>query len=383
MQSKQPEQPLVSIVRCADYDRARVKQALHAAIAPLGGIEAFVSPGSRVLIKPNLIAGTPPERGATTHPEILRAVIEEVRSAGGEATVGESPGAESFRTAARKSGLLEVMEELSVEEASFSNTREVHLGSGHIAPSLPIAEPILDADVIISLPKLKAHGLVAYTGCIKNMFGVISGVSKAKYHLRFQDRDTFSALLAQIYAVATPTLSILDGIVAMEGNGPRNGDPVSLGLLLASTNGLAADIAACSIIGLNPMDSPPLSAAADLGLGPRSLADVAVSGPPIDELKVVGFKTPRASRPSLRKTLTTGWAGITLRNMLTTRPALLPRECRGCGVCARACPAQAITMANGAAHFDYSKCIRCYCCQELCERGAIVLKTPPLAGLFR
>jgi len=377
------EKSQVSIVRCMDYDREHVREALHEVLAALGGMSAFIKPGNRVLIKPNLITGTPPERGATTHPEVLRAVIEEVRSAGGEPLVGESPGLESFHVAARKSGLTEVMQEMGVEATPFETWRDVPLGPGSIVPSLPIAEPILEADAIISLPKLKSHGLVLYTGCVKNMFGVICGSQKAQFHLRFQDREAFSTLLTEIYATAKPTLSILDGIIGMDGNGPRNGDPFNLGILMAGSDGVALDAVACSIVGIDPVESPPLRLASEKGYGTVNLDSIHIHGPFIEELKAEGFRVPRAARPSIRQRAMSGRTGRILRNWFTTRPEVVQSSCRGCKICARACPAEAIEMRQGIAHMDYNKCIRCYCCQELCEYGAIALRTPPLARIFR
>ncbi len=372
----------VSVLRCPDYDAERVKQSVQALLAPLGGMQSFVSTGQTVLIKPNLIHGTPPERGATTHPEVLRAVIGEVRDAGGAPVVGESPGYESFSTAARKSGLLPVIEELQVPVVPFDTWTQVQLGPGHLVPSLPIATPVVQADAVISLPKIKSHGLVAYTGCVKNMFGVICGTQKAQYHLRFQDREAFSSLLAEIYAAARPTLSILDGIIGMDGNGPRNGDPAPLGLMLAGADGVAVDAVACSIVGIDPLESPPIRIAAQMGLGTASLRQIDLAGPPIETLKTGSFRAPRSVRPSVRQRLMSGRTGGVLRNLLTTRPTINLGGCRGCTICARACPAQAITMRGGKARVDYNKCVRCYCCQEVCEHGAIELATPPLARLL-
>ena len=373
----------VSVVRCSTYDAARVSQSVQALLAPLGGMSAFVSPGQTVLIKPNLIHGTAPERGATTHPQVLQAVIQEVRASGGVPVVGESPGYESLSVAARKSGLLEVMEELDVPGIAFDAWTDVRLDPGHLVPSLPIAAPVADADVVISLPKLKSHGLVVYTGCVKNMFGVICGTQKAQYHLRFQDREVFSRLLAEIYAVARPTLSILDGVIGMDGNGPRNGDPAPLGLMLAGTDGVAVDAVACSIVGIDPLESPPIRIAAQMGLGTASLDQIELAGPPIETLKTSSFRAPRAARPSMRQRAMSGRAGRAMRNLLTTRPAVRPEACRGCRICVKACPAKAIEMRAGTAWMDCNKCVRCYCCQEVCEHGAIELATPLLARLMR
>ncbi|MCR4426732.1 MAG: DUF362 domain-containing protein [Firmicutes bacterium] len=373
----------VSVVRCSGYDVERVRDAVHSVLAPLGGMESFVHPGQTVLIKPNLIGGAPPENAVTTHPAVLRAVIEEIWGSGGTPVVGESPAYESFESAARKSGLLQVMAELGVEHAPFSASREIEISPVRVIPRIPVAAPVLDADVIISLPKLKTHGLVSYTGCVKNMFGVVVGTAKAKFHLRFQDRDVFSSFLAEIYGHVKPDLSILDGILAMEGNGPRNGKPVPMGVLLAGADGVAVDAVACAAIALDPRDVPPVAIAADFGYGVDRLEDITIHGPELSEIVWRGFDVPRSVRPSLRQRAMSGKIGRALRNALTTRPSVIRPSCAGCRLCARACPAGAITIAEGKARIDLDKCIRCYCCQELCEHEAIVLSTPPLARLLR
>ncbi len=373
---------IVCTALCPDYDENRLDDALRDLLAPLGGMGAFVSPGMTVLLKPNLIHGTPPERGATTHPAVLRSVAKSVVSCGGKPVVGESPGYQSFAAAARRSGLMDVIEELGLEWDPFVDTEDVHLGRGHLVPSLSMATAANRADLIINLPKLKSHGLTLYTGCIKNMFGVISGAAKAGCHMRFQDVETFSRLLAEVYGAARPGLNILDAIVGMDGNGPRNGQPAPMGVLLAGTDGVAVDAIACRSIGLAPEASLPVAAAAALHYGVNDLHAIDVVGPGVGNIERYAFNIPHKTSNSLRRLLTSGRLGRRIRSIATPRPLVAQSGCRACNICVKACPAHAISLQSGTAEIDNSACIRCYCCQELCEHGAIELSSPAFTRLF-
>lgn len=373
----------ISTATCLDYDEGRIRKALDELLEPIGGMSAFVRPGMRVLLKPNLIHGTPPERGATTHPAVLKAVVEMVRTCGGQAVVGESPGYQPFAVASKRSGLLDVIDRLKVDVASFADTVDVQLGAGHLVPSLPLAREAVEADLVINLPKLKSHGLVLYTGCVKNMFGVISGAQKAGYHLRFQDTETFSRLLAEVYGAVRPGLNILDGIIGMDGNGPRNGDPAPMGVLIAGADGVAVDAVACAGIGLGSTASAPVRIAARMGLGTADLEQIEILGSGFRTMADHQFHLPHSGRPSMRKIAMSGHLGKVLRGILIPRPSVRLSGCKGCRICVQACPAKAITLRGGVAVIDASRCIRCYCCQELCEHGAIHIVASPIARILR
>ncbi|MDH3961476.1 MAG: DUF362 domain-containing protein, partial [Desulfuromonadales bacterium] len=229
----------VSLQALTDYDPARVRDALHLLLEPLGGISSFIKSGQNVLIKPNMLAGKSPEKAVTTHPEIVRQVILMAQSAGGRISVGDSPGLGKPETVARKCGIMEVIEETGVHFAPFDESVPVILKTGTFH-HLEVARETLETDVIINLPKLKTHQMMGYTGAVKNLFGLVVGMRKVRLHLQAgTDKAFFALMLLELAERFPPALSIMDAVTAMEGNGPGNGDPVQLGALLASTTPIA------------------------------------------------------------------------------------------------------------------------------------------------
>jgi len=360
----------VSIQALADYHPERVRTALEQLLAPLGGMAVFVRPGQKVLIKPNLLAGKPPEKAVTTHPEIVRQVILLAQGAGGIVSVGDSPGIGSPESVARKCGIMTVVEETGARFAPFieSVPISVHEGTFH---QLEVAREVLDAEVIINLPKLKTHQMMGFTGAVKNMFGAVVGMRKVHLHLRAgADPAFFALMLLELAERFPPALSIMDAVVGMEGNGPGSGDPVQVGALLASPHPLALDTAATTLVGLSGQQLWTQRVARDSGRPGSHLEEVTIIGPPLASLR------PKKFRPA--PSLDVGFglpAPIkrTLRNALTARPAIAS-NCVRCGDCVRHCPPHAMTLDERGIRIDDHRCIRCFCCQELCPHGAILTR---------
>ena len=412
--------PIVSIVRCPDYDAARVEQALRRALDLLGGVGQFVRPGQRVLLKPNLLRASPPEAAATTHPAVVRAAVRLVQEAGATPVIGDSPGGgltpALLRRVYRKSGMIQMAEETGAELCYDISAVQVPNPNGALLKLIDLMAAVAQADAVINLPKLKTHNLTRLTGAVKNLFGVVPGVLKAAYHARLPKAHDFSAGLVDIMLCVSPVLSIMDAIVAMDGNGPSGGDPFAGGVLLASADAIAEDVVAMSLVGWEPRTSPPLQVAAERGLTSARLEDIELCGDPLESLLFRGFRPgtatqvdpgllPRRLRrylmPLLAVRSTNGvsttsaevspeaydvgtlpgpmraWA---LRQML-----VMPRAgsgCTGCEHCARHCPVQAITIVDGRARMDPDRCIRCYCCHELCPELAVELRRPWLGRLL-
>ena len=220
----------VSIVRCETYDEEEVLRGLRRSIDLLGGIETFVKRGDRVLLKPNLLYGKPPEKAVTTHPSVVRGMIEIVREAGGVPSIGDSPGMESLRKAAEKAGIKRVADETGCSLVEFDRPIVPPDRKGKWFKQLEIDRSVLEADVIINLPKWKTHGQMLLTLGVKNLFGCIPGPRKALWHLKAgQDQERFARMLIDVYLTVRPALTLLDGIVGMDGNGPGSGRPVPLG----------------------------------------------------------------------------------------------------------------------------------------------------------
>jgi uncharacterized protein (DUF362 family) len=241
----------VTIVKCPDYDRERLQAAVREAIELLGGMNAFVKPGDRVLIKPNLLKASPAEHAVVTHPEFIRAVIRLVHEAGARALVGDSPGFGELRRVCEKSGVMDVIEEEGAEIAELDEVVKVNNhGQFH---HFEIARAAHEADAVINLPKLKTHGMMTLTGAVKNLFGCVPGRRKVQWHFNAGvNRDAFARMLVELCMLIKPRLTIMDAVVGMEGNGPGSGDPRAIGLVIAGQDPVAVDVVSGSVVGADP-----------------------------------------------------------------------------------------------------------------------------------
>jgi len=369
----------VTITRCRSYDLDAVRSAVASSLAPLGGMGRFVGKGERVLVKPNLLASRLPETAVTTHPAIVQAVVEEVQKAGAEAVIGDSPGGrnagQTYERLLGRTGMMGVVEATGCDWVSFDDSVvDVQAPNAGSFKRFTVGKAVADADRIIVLPKLKTHQLTYYTGAVKILYGYIPGLLKAEYHLHTgTDAETFSDLLLDLNGALPPTLAVMDAVVGMEGQGPSNGNPREIGLILASESCHALDLVACSIIGFDPMTVPTVRKAGERGIGPRDLGEVLISGEPIESVRVQDFAKPGTMilakvPPSLIHAV--GY-------LLGARPAIRRGRCISCGKCAEGCPPKAIRYKKGEIpSIRYRHCIRCYCCQELCPQGAVEVAYP-------
>ncbi len=356
----------VSIGQCETYDYQMMRDAVVSLLKPLGGIEHFVGPGERVLLKPNMLAAKPPEAAVTTHPTLVQVVAELARGAGCEVLIGDSPGLGGFRRVAERSGIWRAAQESGARLASFDDTAE-RQGTGTFR-RIAVARAYWEADKIINLPKLKTHEMMTMTCAVKNLFGAVVGAEKPAWHLKAgTSRELFARLLLEIYLLKRPVLNIVDAVWAMEGNGPGNGDPLRVGALLAGINPVAVDMVAARLAGI-PADLLPVEREARrMGLPGSNWEDVEVIGARPDDVRQRPFRLPAGLdvQFGLPRFLKQG-----LRNHLMPRPAA-GKGCRLCGVCRDACPPRAITMTNSALAVDQGRCIRCWCCRELCPHDAM------------
>lgn len=367
----------VSIVKCNSYDKCR--EGIDKAMSLIGGMEKFVHKGDKVVIKPNLVSKKRPDSAVTTNPDFLHAVICAVEEAGGNVVIAESPGGPYNRGMLKliydSCGVTEAVKGTDAVLNYDTEFTEVEHIEGHTVKKIPIINPILDADVIISLPKLKTHAMTSYTGAVKNLFGVIPGTYKAEMHFRLDDRAAFCSMLVDLCECVKPTLSIMDAIVGMEGDGPTSGKDRFIGLVMASANPYALDLAACDIIDYGTDDVDTLKIAYERGLAPFEASELDVVGESLDFVRIYDFIKPESHFNLLRLLNLPSALNARMVNLLSSRPEIEYDKCISCGECARCCPPKAIRMDKKPI-IDKGKCIRCFCCQELCPKSAVIIKRP-------
>jgi len=360
----------VSLQSCPGYEAGEVYESVKRVLAPLGGMEEFVKKGERILLKPNLLAAKPADAAVTTHPSVVRAVIRLVREAGATPVVGDSPAIGGAGKVARRCGVLEVCEEEGVEFIGLDEAVSVNNAGGHIFKRLEVARAVMEADGVINLPKLKTHAQMLLTMGVKNIFGCVPGKRKPQWHLGAGvDTLHFAHMILDLYLFVRPRLTVMDAVVAMEGNGPASGEPRAVGLIAASRSAVALDAVLAGVLGVPARDVPILEAARERGLSGLAADEVAFVGDPPGLFEVKGFKLP----PLVHTRFTEGlpyFIGSRLRKSLTVRPHILHSKCTLCDLCVGVCPAR-IMKSEKKIIIDYDQCIRCFCCQEMCPNEAI------------
>lgn len=363
----------VAVARCVSYQREEVENAVHSCLQELGGLQKYVRPGQKVLVKPNLLAAEPPERGVDTHPEVVRAVLKELLGLGAKPLVGDSPGVGSLARVAEKAGIAGVCRELDVPLGVFHREVTVKAPEGKILKSFPLVEEVTQVDAVINLPRVKTHSLTRLSGAVKNLFGCVAGFRKGEMHFRLQQAEAFHGMLIDLALTVKPVLTVVDGVVAMEGNGPRHGDLRPLGVILAGTNPFAVDATIARLVGLPPMEVPLLALAAKRGIPGLGEGEVQIRGAELAGLILTGFQVPPAMASiNLRVPPT---VTRLIRRFISAYP-VFAENCLRCGICLQACPAGAIRKGRTGMQIDDRRCIRCYCCQELCPHNAVILKQP-------
>lgn len=347
------------LLKTASYDYKTLKPLIFEMIDTIG--EDLIPRQSRVLIKPNFLLPAKPESAILTHPNVLKAVVEYVLDKGARVLISDSPAMGSFERISKVGGYHQALEGMDIEFKAFKTSVSADIGKPF--GQIEIAREALEADIVINLPKLKTHSLMLLTLGVKNLFGCIVGLRKPQWHLRSGiDREMFARLLVQIYQAINPSITILDGIWALEGQGPgKSGIPRHLGILAGGKNAFAVDKVICSMLGLDPEELPTYRAGKSLGLAGDA---VYVNG----EFNIVhNFVLPDIEPVTLGPKPLRRF----MRKHLLQRPIVDTSFCTMCGECWQYCPAKSITQDTKAIDFDYDSCIRCYCCIEICPHGAL------------
>jgi len=370
----------VALRPCADYSDAALDAAVREAmdLAPPPDLR-----GKSVLLKVNMLKGAEPDEAVSTHPGFVRAVIRAFRARGAaRIVVGDSPGYQSMESAAETCGILEAVRAEGAEAGRFDTPVEADNPEGVLVKRFRFSREWAEADVVVSLPKLKTHALLQYTGALKNLFGLVVGFEKAAFHFRFPKKADFSQMMADLALCADADYALMDAVVGMEGPGPGNGRPKRIGLVIASANLLALDSVAARIIGYDPWKLGYLSLARSSGrwLGPEDEAEAV--GARLAASRVHGFKLlPDVEDVGFQSRIPAPIRAL-IRRIMVPRPAFLHRKCVRCAGCVDICPAKALSFEPSPRDakygkrikIDYEACIRCYCCHEVCPADAIRLR---------
>lgn len=365
----------ISIVRCESYNSDLVFQSVLKALDLIGGISAYIKPQSRVLVKPNLLMAKEPEFGIDTHPEVVRAVVKLLKQIKCKVFIGDGPSvwggeAENVEQVYERSGMKRVSEEEAVELVTFEKRRW--------RGNFPLAAWLDNCDYLVNVPKFKTHELTTLTAAIKNNYGLVSGTYKTELHKKYFETDKFAKIVVDVFQEARPALTVIDGIVAMEGDGPAtSGKLRDLGLLFAGADCVALDSVLAVVMGLKPSDILTTKEAARRGLGISDIGSMEISGEKLKDV-ISPFQLPASS---MRSKIPQPIINL-VKKFIRYRPEINHKACVNCGACIEACPNKIISRKHGRIVIDYSRCISCFCCQEACPNSAIQVKKSVLARIM-
>lgn len=373
----------ISIIKCDNYEFAVVQNAVRKALDLIGGISAFVNHGDKVLIKVNLLMRRKPEEATTTHPMIARVIAEEVIHAGGIPIIGDSPGGYHFynertlKSVYDTCGMTEAAEKSGAALNFNTEMIDVPNPYGKITKSVKTIRPVIEADKIINVPKIKTHMMMVYSGAVKNLFGIILGSYKAECHLRFENTEDFADFLIDICEFAKPCLTIMDAVIGMEGYGPTNGKPKKVGLILTGASPYKLDAIASNLIGIKQDEIPTIRQSIERGFYSGRLSDIEVVGENLGNVKISDFRVPtKQFEFNFYNFLMPKPIAKRLNLWMKAKPRFNLEKCRKCGMCAKSCPPKAIVIKSNGPHVDLNKCIRCFCCHELCNYDAVKISRP-------
>lgn len=390
----------IIVKKCGDYDYQKVREKIYE-ILNQGEVALKIKPGMNVLLKANLLSKKTPEQCVTTNPQVIKAICEYVKECGGIPIIADSPAGpyneNSLKAVYAATGMARVAEETGAllnYDTSFEN---VKLKDAKTLDKIDIINPVLRAHMVISVAKLKTHVMMTYTGAVKNLYGVIPGLTKAAYHMKLQEPVNFANHLIDICEFVKPDFSIIDGIHAMEGDGPNSGEKVEFGYLLGGSNPYELDLVAAALIGMDKYDVATLLNSEKRGVLKESEVTVIVEDAESGEyialdmlefieyvnmLEIRAFKKPRARSVNFLSGRVPAGIERFLVDKSKSKPFFIHEKCIGCGYCVRNCPAKIIHLENKKAVVDLNKCISCFCCHEVCPEHAVEIRVPLIAKLL-
>lgn len=373
----------VIVIPCDSYDEEKVYNCIKTGLEQLGGFTGIVKAEEKILVKPNLLTASVPDKAIATNPSVLRAVLRLLNERGcKDVKIGDSPGHGSCEGALKALGLKED-DIFGAKFTPMSDNVHVDFAEGITCKEFDFCKEIVESDAIINVCKMKTHALERITGAVKNVYGFVCGYRKAAGHVKFPNDTVFARMLADIHRCTHPRIHIMDGIIAMEGNGPGSGTPTPMNVILISEDPVALDTVYCYLVNLDPEVVPTNSQGCRMGIGTDKEEEIDIVLCDQNEAKTItkkelfdkyGNGTFDVGREKPKKTFLMKYSGFMTK--LARRPVIDEDECVKCGVCVDHCPVpgKAVDFKNGKQQppvYDYKKCIRCYCCQEMCPRHAI------------
>lgn len=371
---------LVALIPCESYDEEKVYQAVSKGIELIGGLDSLIDKNENILVKPNLLSSSNPNKAITTNPSVFEAVLRYFREREYKnITYGDSPtGISNMQEVVKVTGLKDRADKYDVKLGDFDNYQTVNNPDGYIAKKFVLCKGVVDADAIISVSKMKTHALENITGAVKNQYGCIFSNRKSLGHAKYPNSNIFAKMLIDLNLYLKPRLYIMDGIIAMEGNGPASGDPVFMKTILVSKDPVALDSVFARLIDLKPEYVPTIVYGDKYKLGTMNFNNISVITPDGELTIDDAFKKYGNPNFVVNRNKRGFWS---LKELFLKskekkhKPVVDLNLCIACGKCEKVCPVKAVQSGNGnKAKYDYSKCIRCYCCQEICPAKAISRK---------
>ena len=373
----------VVLLPCREYDEEKIHMLLKQGLDFLGGVETLIPKDAKILLKPNLLKKAEVEKAVITHPVVVGAFAGILRENGYENIVlADSCGHGTTQAVIRGTGMDIYLEKYHIPAVDYSEGVKTAYPQGVQAKEFILPKELLEQDCVISLSKMKTHALERITGAVKNSYGFVYGFHKAKGHTQYPSADSFARMLIDLNKCVAPKLYVMDGIVAMEGNGPGSGDPVPMNILLMSTDPVALDSVFSRLVYLKPEMVPTNYHGEKMGLGTWKEEEITLLTPDgeismAEAVKKYGNPDFNVDRTEVRNNIWTRMAGAL--NIFQKKPYIEADKCVRCGICVQSCPVpgKAVDFRKGKDKppvYDYKKCIRCFCCQEMCPKKAIKVK---------
>ena len=373
----------VVLLPCGEYDEEKVYTLLKQGLYLVDGVEALIPKDAKILLKPNLLKRAEVEKAVITHPVVVGAFARILRENGYEQIVlADSCGHGTTQAVIRGTGMDTYLEKYQIPAIDYSEGIKVDYPQGIQAKEFILPKELLEQNCVISLSKMKTHALERITGAVKNSYGFVYGFHKAKGHTQYPSADSFARMLIDLDKCVAPKLYVMDGIVAMEGNGPGSGAPVQMNVMLMSTDPVALDSVFSRLVYLKPEMVPTNYHGEKMGLGTWKEEEITLLTPDgeismSEAVKRYGNPQFNVDRTEVRKNIWTRMAGAL--NIFQKKPYIEADKCVRCGICVQSCPVpgKAVDFRKGKDKppvYDYKKCIRCFCCQEMCPKKAIKVK---------